>query len=134
MKKFTECYNINESTKEEASLVVDLISLLHHAQLPVREIHWNTRENALHLTTDEAIKSFLEWEDKLAEAFISDKNITLKINDTKPASNADFKGILKDIVKLTEEVKEKVKETSIAAVIDDILEGCNKHLYRGQFK
>lgn len=118
--------------------IIDLISFLHNAQLPLREIHWNTRENALHLTTDETIDDLFEWEDTLAEAFISNKNITLKINDKKPSSNENFETIMKELVELASEVKSNISDNksydSVCAVIDEIIETSNKHLYRGQFK
>ena len=128
--------SIRKVIKEEAennNKTVDLISFLHNAQLPVREIHWNTRNNALHLLTDEAIDSLLEWEDTLAEAFISSKDIKLHINDTKPSSSEDFKSILKELVDLASEVKNS-NDNAICAVIDDILEKANKYLYRADFQ
>lgn len=120
---------------ENNNKIVDLISFLHNAQLPLREIHWNTRNNALHLITDETIKDLFEWEDTLAEAFISDTKISVKINATKPNSN-EFSSILKELINLTNSIKTSMNESDngICAVIDDILEGCNKYLYRGEFK
>lgn len=135
--------SVKRYLKEEAenaidNKIIDLISLLHNAQLPLREIHWNTRENALHLTTDETIDDLFEWEDTLAEAFISNKNITLKINETKPSSNDNFETIVKDLVDLASEIKSDISDNksydSVCAVIDEIIETSNKHLYRGQFK
>ena len=120
---------------ENNNKIIDLISFLHNAQLPLREIHWNTRNNALHLITDETIKDLFEWEDTLAEAFISDTKITVKINSTKPNSN-EFSSILKELINLTNSIKTSMNESDngICAVIDDILECCNKYLYRGEFK
>ena len=120
---------------ENNNKIVDLISFLHNTQLPLREIHWNTRNNALHLITDETIKDLFEWEDTLAEAFISDTKINIKINATKPNSN-EFSSILKELINLTNSIKTSINESDngICAVIDDILEGCNKYLYRGEFK
>jgi len=120
---------------ENNNKIIDLISFLHNAQLPLREIHWNTRNNALHLITDETIKDLFEWEDTLAEAFISDTKINVKINSTKPNSN-EFSSILKELINLTNSIKTSMNESDngICAVIDDILEGCNKYLYRGEFK
>lgn len=118
--------------------IINLISFLHNAQLPVREIHWNTRVNALHLTTDEAIGNLFEWEDTLAEAFISDKNINLKINATKPSSSEDFSSIMKELVDLASDIKSNISDNKeydrINAVIDEIIETSNKHLYRAEFK
>ena len=128
--------SIRKIIKEEAensNKVIDLISFLHNAQLPVREIHWNTRINALHLLTDEVIDSLLEWEDKLAEAFISSKSLQLKINDSKPSSSNDFKSIMNELIDKATSVKND-GDNAICAVIDDILEKANKYLYRADFK
>lgn len=117
--------------------VVDLISFLHNAQLPVREIHWNTRNNALHLLTDEAIDELLDWEDRLAETYLGGNNGELKINDTKPES-AEFEGIMKNLIDLANEVRESVGDNkdydNVNAIIDEILETANKNIYRGEFK
>lgn len=123
---------IKEET-ENSNKVIDLISFLHNAQLPVREIHWNTRNNALHLLTDEVIDSLFEWEDTLAEAFISSKNVTLKINGTNPSSSEDVKSILNELIDKATSVKND-GDNAICAVIDDILEKANKYLYRADFK
>lgn len=118
---------------ENNNKTIDLISFLHNAQLPVREIHWNTRNNALHLLTDEAIDSLFEWEDTLAEAFISSKSLDLKINSTSPTSSEDFKSIMNELIELATSVKND-NDNAICAVIDDILEKANKYLYRADFK
>lgn len=117
--------------------IVDLISFLHNAQLPVREIHWNTRNNALHLLTDESIDELLDWEDRLAETYLGSNDRELKINDTKPSSE-EFKGIMEELSDLATEVKESFGDNkryeNINAVLDEILEAVKKNIYRGEFK
>lgn len=117
--------------------VVDLISFLHNAQLPVREIHWNTRNNALHLLTDESLDELLDWEDRLAETYLGGNGGELKINDTKPSSG-EFKGIMKELSDLATEAKESFgdskKYDNINAVLDEILESAKKNTYRADFK
>ena len=67
MENIKKALNEEEAENETSNgKIVDLISFLHNAQLPVREIHWNTRNNALHLLTDETIDELLDWEDRLA--------------------------------------------------------------------
>lgn len=127
-----------EYEKNVDDKVIDLISCLHNAQKPLREIHWNTRSNALHLVSDETMDDFYEWEDTLGESFIKDRNIKMSINDTKPSDNSDFVGIVKYVLDLASEVKSLISDKkdydSINAVIDEIIEGCGKMAYRGQFK
>ena len=115
-----------------------LISFLHNAQKPVREIHWNTDEYALHMVTDETIDDLCEWEDGLAEAFMSDRDIELKISDRGPDSDTDFKSIINELVDLASEVKESVSGNkdydNVCAVLDEILETGNQLLYKAGLK
>ena len=127
--------------KEEAesgnNKIVDLISFLHNAQLPVRELHWNTRNNALHLLTDETIDELLDWEDRLAETYLGGNGGELKINGTSPTTT-EFEGIMNDLIKWANDVRESVGDNkdydNVNAIIDEILETANKNLYRGEFK
>ena len=120
------------------SKIEDLISFLHNAQKPVREIHWNTNEYALHMVTDETIDKLLEWEDSLAETFIADRDTELKINEKKPSSSEDFKSIVKELYTLASDIKGSISGNkdydNIAAVLDEILEICNSLLYKSQLK
>lgn len=134
---------VKRNLKEERnsgtdSKIEDLISFLHNAQKPVREIHWNTDEYALHMVTDETIEDLLKWEDSLAETFISDRNAKLKINDKKPSSSEDFKSIVKELAGLASEIKEDISGNkdydNLAAVLDDIVETANSLLYKSQLK
>lgn len=128
---------LNEEEEGRNGKVVDLISFLHNAQLPVRELHWNTRNNALHLLTDETIDELLDWEDRLAETYLGVNDQELKINDTKPSSE-EFKGIMEDLIDLANEVRDGLgngnEYDNVNAIIDEILETANKNIYRGEFK
>ena len=129
---------LNEEEEGNSSKkVVDLISFLHNAQLPVRELHWNTRNNALHLLTDETIDELLDWEDRLAETYLGVNDGELKINDTKPSS-AEYKGMMEDLIDLANDVRESLGDgneyDNVNAIIDEILETANKNIYRGEFK
>ena len=126
-----------EEETNSSNKIVDLISFLHNAQLQVREIHWNTRNNALHLLTDETIDELLDWEDRLAETYLGSNGGELKINDTKP-SGEEFKGIMNDLIELANDVRDalgdKKEYDNVNAIIDEILETANKNLYREEFK
>lgn len=118
--------------------IKELISFLHNAQKPVREIHWNTDEYALHMVTDETIDDLCEWEDGLAEAFMGDRDVELKISDRGPGSDTDFKSIINELVDLASEVKESVSGNkdydNVCAVLDEILETGNQLLYKAGLK
>lgn len=127
-----------ERSESVDSKIVELISFLHNAQKPVREIHWNTTEYALHMVTDETIDDLCEWEDGLAEAFMGDRDVNLKISDKKPSSSEDFKSIINELVDLASEVKENVSGNkdydNVCAVLDEILETGNQLLYKAGLK
>lgn len=129
---------MEERGEETDSKIRELISFLHNAQKPVREIHWNTNEYALHMVTDETIGDLCEWEDGLAEAFLGDRDIELKISDRKPSSDTDFKSIINELVGLASDVKESVSRNkdydNVCAVLDEILETGNQLLYKSQLK
>jgi DNA-binding ferritin-like protein len=130
---------LNEERSEDVdSKIKELISFLHNAQKPVREIHWNTNEYALHMVTDETIGDLCEWEDGLAEAFIGDRDIELKISDRKPSSDTEFKTIINELVGLASNVKESVSGNkdydNVCAVLDEILETSNQLLYKSELK
>ena len=127
-----------ERTDDTDNKIKELISFLHNAQKPVREIHWNTDEYALHMVTDETIGDLCEWEDGLAEAFLGDRDIELKISDKKPSSDTDFKAIINELVDLASDVKESVSGNkdydNVCAVLDEILETGNQLLYKSELK
>lgn len=136
--------SILQSLKEEVETInnvdnktVDLISMLHNSQKDLRELHWNTRNYAQHLTTDKTIDNVLEWEDKLAEVFIGQSDKELLINDTKP-SEKDLNKILNDISEMASELKEIISEKKeydrLCAVVDEICETCSQLHYLGQMK
>lgn len=130
---------LNEERSDETdNKIKELISFLHNAQKPVREIHWNTNEYALHMVTDETIDDFCDWEDGLAEAFLGDRDVELKISDKKPSSDTDFKAIINELVDLASDVKGSVSGNkdydNVCAVLDEILETSNQLLYKSELK
>ena len=130
---------LNEERSENIdNKIEELISFLHNAQKPVREIHWNTNEFALHDTTDEAIGDLCGWEDRLGETYIADRDIELKIGDKGPSSDTEFKNIINELIDLASDIKEDISGNkeydNIAAVIDEIIETSKSLLYKSQLK
>lgn len=127
-----------ERSKNTDSKIEELISFLHNAQKPVREIHWNTNEYALHMVTDETIGDLLKWEDSLAETYLADRDVELKVGEKKPESSEDFKSIVRELSDLASEVKEAISGNkeydNISACVDDIAETCHSLLYKSQLK
>ena len=132
-------HRLNEERSENTdSKIEELISFLHNAQKPVREIHWNTNEYALHMVTDETIGDLLKWEDSLAETYLADRDVELKVGEKKPESSEDFKSIVRELSDLASEVKEAISGNkeydNISACVDDIAETCHSLLYKSQLK
>lgn len=125
-----------EKSKDIDNIIVVLLSYLHNMQKPLREIHWNTDEYAMHMVTDETIDDVLEWEDSLAETFISDTNNKIKIKDTNLQNS--YEQLMKDLIELTSTVKNKITDNksydNICAVVDEILEKSNQLLYKSKLK
>ena len=116
--------------------IIELISYLHNIQKPLREIHWNTNEYSTHMVTDETIGDVIEWEDTLAEAFVSNTNIELTIGDVKPSS--DYKTLMEELINKASTIKDNISDNkeydSICAVLDEIIEKSNQLLYKSQLK
>ena len=130
---------LNEERSENIdNKIEELISFLHNTQKPVREIHWNTNEYALHTLTDATIGDLCKWEDSLAETYLADRDVELKISEKKPESSEDYKSIMKELGDLASEIKEDISGNkdydNIAAVLDEIIETVNSNLYKSQLK
>lgn len=130
---------LNEERSENIdNKIEELISFLHNAQKPVREIHWNTDEYALHMLTDATIGDLCKWEDSLAETYLADRDVELKISEKRPKSSEDYKSIMKELGDLASDIKEDISGNkdydNIAAVLDEIIETVNSNLYKSQLK
>ena len=130
---------LNEERSENIdNKIEELISFLHNAQKPVREIHWNTDEYALHMLTDATIGDLCKWEDSLAETYLADRDVELKISEKRPESSEDYKSIMKELGDLASDIKEDISGNkdydNIAAVLDEIIETVNSNLYKSQLK
>ena len=130
---------LNEERSENIdNKIEELISFLHNAQKPVREIHWNTNEYALHMLTDDTIGSLCDWEDSLAETYLADRDVELKISEKKPSSSEDYKSIMKELSDLASEIKGDIADNkeydNIASILDEIVETANANLYKSELK
>ena len=114
---------------------VDFICSMHGYMIRVKEIHWNTDNNAEHLLCDEIEDSIHDCEDRLAECIMGITNNKFKVGDLKPMlpNNTDLKKMLQEFEKETIDFKkglDEYKEGGLINICDDILECVNKFKYR----
>lgn len=114
---------------------VDFICSMHGYMIRVKEIHWNTDNNAEHLLCDEIESSIHDCEDRLAECMMGITSKKFKVGDLKPMlpNNTDLKKMLQEFESETIDFKKSMdeyKEAGLVNICDDILECINKFKYR----
>ena len=114
---------------------VDFICSMHGYMIRVKEIHWNTDNNAEHLLCDEIESSIHDCEDRLAECMMGTTGKKIKVGDLKPMlpNNTDLKKMLQEFEGETIDFKKSMdeyKEAGLVNICDDILECINKFKYR----
>jgi hypothetical protein len=77
---------------------VNFICSMHGYMIRVKEIHWNTDNNAEHLLCDEIESSIHDCEDRLAECMMGITGKKFKVGDLKPMlpNNTDLKKMLQE--------------------------------------
>lgn len=114
---------------------IDFICSMHGYMIRVKEIHWNTDNNAEHLLCDEIESSIHDCEDRLAECMMGITDKKFKVGDLKPMlpNNTDLKKMLQEFEGETIDFKKSMdeyKEAGLVNICDDILECINKFKYR----
>lgn len=114
---------------------VDFICSIHGYMIRVKEIHWNTDNNAEHLLCDEIEGSIHDLEDRFAECAMGITGKKVKVGDLKPMlpNNTDLKKMLQEFEGETIDFKKSIdeyKEAGLVNICDDILECINKFKYR----
>ena len=119
--------------------IMDYICSLHGYLIRLKEIHWNTDSNAEHLLCDEITSCISGCEDEFTEVAMGLYGEKVKVGDLKPfLPNAEsLKPMLKELVGETVEMKKKLTkdvEAGLCNVLDDLIAGAQKYMYRSTQK
>lgn len=113
---------------------VEFICTLHGYLIRLKELHWNTDNNAEHLLCDEISDTLSECEDRFTESAMGFSGVHFKVGDLVPyLPNSEklipmLKELETDIMSFRKGLKEN--ECGLTNVIDDMLEACGKYKYR----
>lgn len=118
---------------------IDFICGLHGYTIRVKEIHWNTENNALHLLCDEIEDDLCNIEDRFAECAMGIEGKKIKIGQLMPMlpNSENIMPMLRELEEETIAMKKKLdeyKDSGLINIIDDLLEICNKYKYRSTQK
>lgn len=118
---------------------IDFICSLHGYCIRVKEIHWNTDNNATHLLCDDIEEEIHDLEDRFAECIMGESGKKFKIGDLKPMlpNSEALMPMLRELEKEVIDMKKSLdeyKDGGLFNVCDDVLEMCNKYKYRSTQK
>jgi hypothetical protein len=113
---------------------VEFICTMHGYLIRLKEIHWNTDNNAEHLLCDEISDMLDECEDRFTECVMGLSDSHFKIGDLVPylpnseKLNPMLKELENEIIDFRKALNEN--EWGLTNVLDDMLESCGKYRYR----
>ena len=119
--------------------LVDFICSLHGYLIRVKEIHWNTDNNAEHLLCDDIEDDLSDCEDRFTECAMGMSGEHFKIGDLKPMlpHSTSLIPMLKELETEILEIEEKLtnkKDVGLINILDEMIEKCNKYKYRASQK
>lgn len=113
---------------------VEFVCSLHGYLIRLKELHWNTTNNAEHLLCDEILDSLSDCEDRFTECAMGISDTHFKIGDLVPylPNSENLKSMLKELQDELLSFKKTLKEneSGLINVLDDMLECCGKYKYR----
>ena len=120
-------------------LYVDFICSLHGYLIRLKEIHWNTENNAEHLLCDEISDCLEDCEDRFTECAMGITSSHFKVGDLKPMlpHATSLLPMLKELEDETIKMEDKLQaktERGLINILDELLENCNKFKYRATQK
>ena len=118
---------------------IDFICSLHGYCIRVKEIHWNTDNNATHLLCDDIEEEIHDLEDRFAECIMGESGKKFKIGDLKPLlpNSEALMPMLRELEKEIIDMKKSLdeyKDGGLINVCDDLSEMRNKYKYRSTQK
>lgn len=114
---------------------IEFVCALHGYLIRIKEIHWNTKNNAEHLLCDEIQDCIMGCEDRFMECCMgmSGEHFPLgKLLPMLPNSKElipMLKELEKDILDMKSEAGDE-KSGGLMNILDEALENCNKFKYR----
>jgi DNA-binding ferritin-like protein len=119
--------------------IIDFICSLHGYLIRIKEIHWNTESNSIHLLCDEISDDLSDCEDRFTECAMGMSGEHFKIGDLKPmlphatSLIPMLKELEKEIIEMEDSLTSK-KDNGLINILDEMLENCNKYKYRATQK
>ena len=118
---------------------VEFICSLHGYLIRLKEIHWNTNNNAEHLLCDEVSDCLSDCEDRFTECAMGMEGVHFKIGDLKPMlpHSTSLIPMLKELETEILELKDSLtssKDDGLMNILDEMLENCGKYKYRATQK
>lgn len=117
---------------------VEFICSLHGYLIRLKEIHWNTDNNAEHLLCDEISDTLSDCEDRFTECAMGLEGKHFRVGDLEPyIPNAE--SLMPMLIELENEIKDfrktlRENEWGLTNILDDMLEACGKYKYRSTQK
>lgn len=113
---------------------IEFICTLHGYLIRLKEIHWNTENNAEHLLCDEILDELSSCEDRFTECAMGLSDTHFKVGDLVPylPNSEELKPMLKELENEINDFRKTLKddESGLTNIIDDMLESCGKYKYR----
>ena len=115
--------------------LLNYICSLHGYLIRTKEIHWSTDSNAEHLLCDEIMDLVRDNEDELAESAMGLYGEKIKVGELKPylPDAEELRPMLKELLRETVTIKKRLnkdEEAGLCNILDDIIAGAQKYLYR----
>lgn len=119
--------------------IINFICSLHGYLIRIKEIHWNTENNSVHLLCDEISDDLSDCEDRFTECAMGMCGEHFKIGDLKPMLPHStslipmLKELESEILEMEESLTNK-KDAGLINILDEMIEKCNKYKYRASQK
>lgn len=117
---------------------IEFICNIHGYLIRLKEIHWNTENNAEHLLCDEILDELSDCQDRFTECVMGLSDSHFKIGDLVPYLPNSVKLIpmLKELEKEILDFRKTFNENEngLINILDDMLESCGKYKYRATQK
>lgn len=115
--------------------IINYICALHGYLVRLKEIHWSTSKNSIHLLCDEIMWSVSDAEDRFAESAMGYFGKKIQVGQLKPDYPVakDLSALLVELEADTLKIRKSLrneKESGLVNVLDDVLTFAGKYKYR----